>query len=102
MWRGELRAAEAEVKLMQRAVGVVAGISLSKGLPVVEPSDSDTDVDSIAFSEDEFGEEEDGEEDGYSYRRSEEGGSMAYPSYPDEDENGEYRDRVEDKEYHSE
>ena len=96
VWCGELRAAGVEEKLVRRAVGVVVGVVLGKGLTVAEPAD--LEVDSIAVSEDEFGEEEE-EEEG---RRSEEGG-MAYPIYPEEDQ--EYRecwDRVEDEEYHSE
>ena len=68
-------------------------------------------MDSVALSEDEFGEEEeeeedgeaDGVEDGYSYRRSEEGG-VAYPIYPKEDQEyrGQGRGRGVLEEYHSE
>ena len=99
MWCRELRAAGVEEKLVRRAGGVMVGVVWGKGLTVVEPAG--LEVDSVALSEDEFWEEEE-EEEGYSYRRSEEGG-MAYPIYPEEDQ--EYRecwDRVEDEEYHSE
>ena len=39
VWCGELRAAGVEEKLVRRAVGVVVGIVLGKGLTVVEPAD---------------------------------------------------------------
>ena len=104
VWCGELRAAGVEEKLVRRAGGVMVGVVLGKGLTVVEPAG--LKVDSVALSEDEFGEEEeeeDGEEDGYSYRRSEEGG-VAYPIYPKEDQEyrGQGRGRGVLEEYHSE